>query len=291
MKPLLWNAGGCAKRIATLCFGAGLLLAGLQQTGAAATISASVNGIDALSCTSPTGTSPVASGTATASETCTYSDSTATLSASSSILSLGASVSATGGAIPDAAASYTEFVTFAGTDSSIICPGANGIVECYGGGAPNDPQAGTQLTAAFYFTVNGTLSGNFQDDGINNGLQIDVNDTSLLNSSGTGELVSSPFDFYVGTAVKLGVSFNLEVACAVGGCSADFADPELTDLVITDPSTGLPVLGLTAVGDDGTVFPVDVGLSESTPTPEPSYLVLLAAGLVALGIAGRRRLC
>jgi hypothetical protein len=214
------------------------------------------------------------------------------LSQSTGATSLGASISATGqsGEL-NAEAGYTEDITFSGTLSTITCPAGNGAVECYGGGAPNDPQAGTQLEAALYFTVNGTVSGTdlILDPPTN--LSATINGHPLYGVGGTGAtgtLVSSGFSFQADIPVTLGVSFGVVGACGSGGCSADFSDPDFTDILITDPSTGLPVLGLTATGDDGTIFPVDVGISE---TPEPSSLVLLAAGFTGLGIASRRRLC
>jgi hypothetical protein len=220
---------------------------------------------------------------------------TATLSASTSTTSLGASVSSTGLVSSlETDDLYTEYVTFSGTDSLAICPGGNGVVECYGGGAPNDPSAGTTLTAAFYFTVNGTTTGALNYPGyVPNNFSISVTEggsTEYLfgtqanpGTNATGELVSKPFMFKVGVPLSLAVEFSLNTNC--NACSVDFVDPELTDLVITDPSTGLPVLGLTAVGDEGTVFPVDVGIA--APTPEPSSLALLAVGLIAVIVKTR----
>jgi hypothetical protein len=142
-----------------------------------------------------------------------------------------------------------------------------------------------------YFTVIGNVTGNDFLLVPPNNLSASVNGKLLYGtggSSATGTLVSSGFLFNADEPLFLGVSFGVVGACGAIGCSLDFSDPDLTDILITDPSTGLPVLGLTAAGDDGTVFPVDVGISE---TPEPSSLALLATGLIALGIAARRRLC
>jgi hypothetical protein len=298
--------------------------AGLPKTATAATIStyltADENG-GTSSCTgSPTPLYEPESNRwytngstgAESSMSCTDIGGTELLSQSTGITSLGASISATGqsGEL-DAGGGYTEVVTFSGTDSTLTCPAGNGVVECYGGGAPSDPQAGSPLQASLYFSVNGTVSGCFFEYGCvgdltgqPNVLSASVAESTACSSSAapgarcflytanggeTGTAVeSSGFLFQADIPLTLDVGFGVAGACETHGCSADFSDPDLTDILITDPATGLPVLGLTATGDDGTIFPVDVGISE---TPEPSSLMLLATGLTGLGIAIRRKLC
>jgi hypothetical protein len=309
----LRNLVECIKRTAALSVGVGMLLAGLPNMATAASISTYLTAYEngPSSCTgSPTPTNDpppesniwYSNGTgaelSVSSMSCQDNGGTETLSQSTGITSLGASISATGqsGEL-EAGGDFSEDVTFSGTGSTVTCPAGNGVVECYGGGAPNDPQAGTQLEAAFYFTVNGTVTGCFNygcagDLAMQpNNLSVRVNDKELYGTNGsgaTGTLVSAGFFFDADEPLNLAVSFGLIGACASGGCTADFSDPDLTDILITDPATGLPVLGLAATGDDGTIFPVDVGISE---TPEPSSLVLLATGLTGLGIAIRRKLC
>jgi hypothetical protein len=237
----------------------------------------------------------VGSGTATASATCTYSNGAiATYSASSAINSLGASVSLTGPGLSGlnvgsfASSEYSQELTFMGLASSVTCPGGNGVVECFGGGALTDPKAGTPLQGVFDFTENGTMSGDFFAGFSPVSFSIDACGQSLLNTHSTGLLASSPCSFKVGVPVSFVATFTIQIACH-GDCSADFSDPELTDVAIMDPATGLPVLGLTAVGDDGTIYPTNVGIQSPVTTPEPSSLGFVIIAVIGIGLASRRQ--
>lgn len=230
----------------------------------------------------------VTSGTASASANCTYSNgSTGTFSATSSIGALGGSVSFTGPDSGYTSSYYVEQVTFDGV-ASPDCPGGNGVVECYGGANANDPSAGTPLEAAFYFTQNGTPSGD--SSSVQATLQVEVNGTQYMDATGTGTLVSNPYTFDTGVPLTLSVSFTLDVGCSNNGCSADFSDPDLTNVIITDPSTGLPVLGITAMGDNGAALPTDVGIAGPlSSVPEPSSFAMLATAAIGTLLARKRR--
>jgi hypothetical protein len=231
----------------------------------------------------------VASGTATASTTCATPDGNGsiTLSGSAAVGMLGGSITSTGGGDGSLAAYFSQNVTFTGVGSTVNCPEGNGTVECYGGGAVTDPSVGTTLTAAFIFTQNGTFSGSFSTAPLAT-LSIDVNDVET-DDSGMGTFVSAPYNFVVGQGPPTSISaeFGLSIGCQVGGCAADFSDPTLTDVAITDPNTGLPVLGITAIGDGGTIYITNAGIAGPQSNPEPSTWLLTAA-VIALGFLRTR---
>src|SRR5579872_4031117 len=99
-------------------------------------------------------------------------------------------------------------------------------------------------------------------------------------------LVSMPFSFVIGPNYTLGASFDLLVQCG-GSCDGNFLDPTLTDIEITDPTTGLTVHGISVTGDDGTVYPVNV--EEAASVPEPGAVYLLGFVLIAIPLLHSRR--
>jgi hypothetical protein len=80
----------------------------------------------------------------------------------------------------------------------------------------------------------------------------------------SGTLASMPFSFVVGHNYRLAAGFDLLVQCR-GTCDGDFLDPTLTDIEITDASTGLTVHGISVTGDDGTVYPVNTQVAVEFP--------------------------
>lgn len=114
----------------------------------------------------------------------------------------------------------------------------------------------------------------------------------LMPSSGTVQstVQSAPFTITAGQSYTLFDEFDMELAClsvngyfSAGGlatCTADFGDPVLTNIELTD-ANGVPVSGASLVGADGTIYPVNVN-----NVPEPAFTWLLADALA--GIAWKR---
>jgi hypothetical protein len=90
-----------------------------------------------------------------------------------------------------------------------------------------------------------------------------------------------------GTAVPITIEFALTEDTSMGASvSADFLDPfTLTNILVTDPNTGLPIAGATIMGASGTTYPVNVVSS----APEPSTLGSIASGVFLIGAFRRYR--
>jgi hypothetical protein len=207
---------------------------------------------------------------------------------------------------------FQQDISWNGT-GTVVCPTTTpGLANCPAGDIKTfDP--GTTLTAALYFSLIGSWS---YDTGayayIEPEIGAAVNGVTVLSTGTTynqvcsdffpgpacgqgthtapvsATLVSTPFTFVVGTDDSWSAAFNLLVQCS-GSCNGNFLDPTLTDIEISDPTTGLPVQGISVTGDNGTVYPVNVAEAISAPVPEPATLTLTALGLAGVATRYRRR--
>jgi transposase len=79
--------------------------------------------------------------------------------------------------------------------------------------------------------------------------------------------------------------FCLRVPTARAVYLLNFLDPwMLTNILVTDPTTGQPIAGATVSGSSGTIYPAN-----ASSIPEPSSLALLFAGLIAFNVIWRNQ--
>jgi hypothetical protein len=67
----------------------------------------------------------------------------------------------------------------------------------------------------------------------------------------------------------------------------DFLDPfSITDIEVTDPTTGLPLSGISITGADGITYPVNI-----SSVPEPNNIWFVLASIIScIGLQARRRI-
>ncbi|MBM3729060.1 MAG: PEP-CTERM sorting domain-containing protein [Acidobacteria bacterium] len=196
---------------------------------------------------------------------------------------------------------YTdEIVTFSGP-GTVTCPGLPGIRDCPVGEVKALPD-GSTLTGYLFYDFQGayTHQGNRGFVRVRPEFNVTVNTAQHafnenLNCGGQFEpvclgstvtvnrVLQVPVTVVTGRPVRLYTAFGLLVHCEAG-CSADFGDPALVDIVLTDPATGLTVHGLTASSDAGVIYP----MNRAAAVPEPESVVLTAAGAFLI-LSCRRR--
>jgi hypothetical protein len=110
---------------------------------------------------------------------------------------------------------------------------------------------------------------------------------SLAGAAPGVTLASTQAVATAGTAVPISIEFALDESASAGASvSANFLDPfTLTNILVTDPTTGLQIAGATVTGASGTTYPVNVVSS----APEPSTLGSIAIGVFLLGASRRYR--
>jgi len=255
-----------------------------------------------------------------ASETCAFLNGNGTqgsvaLSGSAGIGNLAASAQVTNADVELVVNSYFQQNVAFGSVGYLVCPDTPGVVGCSAGGQLKYFPAGTVFNAALYFSLNGSwsysgagwayihpvtqvaLNGHtYLDDATHNQ---DCNNYDYgvpyapCNATASGDvsaiLASAPISIVSGQNYLLRADFDLFVQCgAFANCKGDFLDPTLTDIEITDPTTGLPVEGISVTGDDGSIYPVNLNEAAPIPTPEPGTIYLLGFVLIAAAL-GRLR--
>jgi hypothetical protein len=284
-------------RVIAFCMCAPLLLLPLQQSA-----TANLVGVDLLA-PSVDPTCTVVGTSANMSATCSGLGNTAILAGTAANGSLTANVTvseASGvGAIPAGVVDtfFQQPVTFGTTFSCSTNPGASacGTFNVQLEWQVNGTYSYSGATLARIDLTN-ILEVNNQKVLDNTSLGFDYCPSASPTCSpetGSGSiadtLTSAAFNAHVGPSYLLYGEFDLNVQCGsvpvfdAVSCNGDFGDPVLTDILITDPTTGLPVSGITLTGDDGFVYPVNF-----SSTPEPSSVGLLAFVLIAVGILSRR---
>jgi len=100
----------------------------------------------------------------------------------------------------------------------------------------------------------------------------------------SADFMSSTFTVQAGTQYQFEQEITLLAQTQGAGSTvtADFLDPaSIVNVVVTDPTTGLPISGVSVTTDEGITFPVN---GAGSAVPEPSSLILLGTG--ALGLFG-----
>jgi hypothetical protein len=105
---------------------------------------------------------------------------------------------------------------------------------------------------------------------------------AIDSASGSGNLTvpfqSNPYDTTAGGTLTLTSDFNQTFVSSEGSSSftGDFLDPfTITNIEVTNPTTGQPLSGISITGAYGISYPVNV-----TSVPEPSSLGLLGTVIV-----------
>jgi len=255
----------------------------------------------------PTGDTCMIVGTvANSSATCSGTGNTAVLSGIATSNSLAAS------------ATITEGSGFGGIPAGSVEAYFDQPATLALGGCSNPPPGATNCNENVDLQLQWAVNGNYSYSGatlarIDLTNELTVNNVTVLDNtslgfdycdsgsptcsaeSGSGTisdtLLSTPIAVALGSQVLLFGEFDLSVQCGsvpvfdAVSCGGDFGDPILTNVLITDATTGLPVSGVTLTGADGTVYPVNV----SSAVPEPSFAGLALLILMAIGVVSRRR--
>lgn len=206
-----------------------------------------------------------------------------TASAMGSALSLGGSLSQPAGDYTTVEAQWRTYLTF--------------------GNAP----AGGPLTAQFVFSpINGSFTGDTDSSGVLQQGDFLAASIESLDPTVAGEtplcvaqglstcatyagvvnadsINSNPFSVISGQTYYFLETFYFFEQCISGTCTADFPDPELKNIIVTDPTTGLAVSGVTVTGSDGAIYPVNASASGSSgAVPESGSAATLGFGLLVV---------
>jgi hypothetical protein len=276
-------AKSSGRKSPAFCALAPLLFLVLSQSAAADTLSVGVLGAGSF----PAGD---CSGTGTNPETVSCSENSSSLSGSgfATYSSLGASTQVTGNIAGGWENYWLNTGILGGSSSTSYVIQENfSLTGTYNYSTENLAriEPNTQVV------INGQ---NVLNDNSNDILYCNNGSPTCAPGSGRGTisttLQTTPVTLKGGQDFTFLVEFNLTVQCssltsAVCNATGDFGDPAIIDFVITNPTTGLPVSGVTVTGDDGTVYAVNT----SSGVPEPSSAGLLTVGLLGVVILSARK--
>ena len=160
----------------------------------------------------------------------------------------------------------------------------DGFYAFHATGPSDDANLSTTVLLAFNqannYIINGGQSLEFCGLGLAPMQSCYAYGSSLAGPAPGVTLVSSQVITSAGTGVPIHLEFSLFVDASTGASiSGDFLDPfTLTNILVTDPTTGQPIAGATISGASGATYPVKV-----SSTPEPSTWLTLTTGILLVG--------